>query len=57
MNAVISIVTDYVIVSGPITLSEQLKSICEHFRLKVLLAQNLILLDDWDKIIPFQKHL
>lgn len=57
INVVISIVTDHVILSGLITLLEQLKSFCEYFSLKVsVLAQSLSLLDDLDKIIPFWKH-
>lgn len=59
INAVISIVTDYIVVlSGLITLFEQLRSFFEYFRLQVsVLAQSLILLDDLDKIISFWKHL
>lgn len=59
INAVISIVTDYIVVlSGLITLFEQLRSFFEYFRLQVsVLAQSLILLDDLEKIISFWKHL
>lgn len=40
--------------SGIITLFEQLKSHCENFKLKIsVLPQSLIFLDDLVKIIPF----